>query len=105
HVRVGVYTPPQNEINSFMLNLQTALRTSGGLRRYAVALLILLSVCCGAPVHAASLSGTVASSPDVNLSIEGTADWVHWGPGPQQVNRKLGGNQIGALTPLGTAAR
>jgi len=55
--------------------------------------------------NAGSLSGAVTTPPSsVNLTTEGTADWVHWGLNTSSdVNRKSGGgSQISGATLLGT---
>src|SRR2546423_11319435 len=56
-------------------------------------------------VSAGSLSGTVTTPPSsVNLTTEGTADWVHYGLNTAtDVNRKsTGGSQITTATLIGT---
>ena len=49
---------------------------------------------CGFVTHAGELTGTFTEVPpgtEVNLTSEGTADWVHWGlDGDMDVNRKAG---------------
>lgn len=55
-----------------------------------------------------SLLGTADPAPgQVDLTAEGTEDWVHWGQGSKDaVNRKAnGGNKIGALADVGTGYR
>jgi len=74
---------------------------------------------CAVPVHASSpasntmaalLAATVSghgdpSPPVVDLSQEGTSDWVHWGRlDAYSVDRKSGGDQIGRLVILGAGA-
>ena len=60
------------------------------------------SVTVAAPL-AATLSGHSDPSPAaVDLSQEGTSDWVHWGRlDAYSVDRKSGGDQIGRLVILG----
>jgi len=63
------------------------------------------SLTCLAPVQGATLTGSVTSIPkntSVNLSTNGTIDWVHWGLFTEStVNRKAGVNpQIGDFSLL-----
>ena len=56
-----------------------------------------------------SLSGAVTKPPNlptsVNLTTEGTADWIHWGARINGLDRKAGvGPQISDFTPLGENA-
>lgn len=58
-----------------------------------------------APSHGGSLDGAADPSPgQVDLTQDGTLDWVHWGLGGKTgVNRKAaGGHQIGDLTMVGS---
>ena len=53
----------------------------------------------GIPALTGSLTDHV--SP-IDLTAEGTTDWMHWGEGgPTNVNRKVGGSAISAVTALG----
>lgn len=55
-----------------------------------------------------SLLGTADPAPgSVDLTAEGTEDWVHWGQGGKEgVKRKAsGGNKIGTLLDVGTGYR
>jgi hypothetical protein len=53
--------------------------------------------------HAALITGTVTSPTNVNLTTEGSADWIHWGrTTAADVNRKsTGGSQISNYTLIG----
>jgi len=52
------------------------------------------------PLSAAQISGSAATPGNVNLTSEGTADWIHWGQtNSTTVNRKSGGgSQFSNLT-------
>jgi len=72
---------------------------------------------CAVPVHASSPASVTVAAPlaatlsghgdpspaAVDLSQEGTSDWVHWGRlDAYSVDRKSGGDQIGRLGIIGT---
>ncbi len=59
-----------------------------------------------APPVAGSLVGNVLNfgSGDVNLTTEGTTDWVHWGySGGTSLDRKTGANLISDATAIGAS--
>jgi len=67
--------------------------------------LFVCSVCAVSPVRAATLIGTFSPVPtgtDVNLTEEGTLDWVHWGLyTDSSLDRKAGVTpQIPDFTPI-----
>ena len=65
---------------------------------------VTLTVAGDSGVLSASVSGTPS---DVNLTVDGSADWAHWGLDTgSTVNRKSGvTTQLGPITTLGSAAR
>src|ERR1041384_7932270 len=72
-------------------------------QKAALALIVVISM--AATLNAALLTGSVAPPPSsINLTAEGTSDWIHWGlNNASDVNRKAsGGSQISTFTPIGS---
>src|SRR5438128_2505856 len=82
-----------------MENIMNTFRT--GLCAIALAATMLTA----AHLQAALLTGSVAPPPaSVNLTTEGSSDWIHWGLNTAtDVNRKAsGGSQISNFTTIGS---
>lgn len=97
------YKPLMNTLTPAQVR---ATRHSGLLRRLSVGLLTLLFYSVAAT--AGSISGTTVYQTvpgSVDLNVEGTADWKHWGRNiASDVNsRANGGGQISNLTMIGGA--
>ena len=60
----------------------------------------------GSSSGSGTLSGAVGTSPSsVNLTVEGTADWAHWGPTSSSFDRKASvAQQISNITAIGASA-
>src|SRR6266481_5962466 len=67
--------------------------------------LVTLVILTSASTNAAILTGSVAPPPaNVNLTTEGTSDWIHWGRSDvNDVDRKITGlSQISNFTTIGS---
>jgi len=71
----------------------------------AGSVLFVLAIVSTAPLNAAIITGSVAPPPaSVNLTVEGTSDWIHWGRSDvNDVDRKITGlSQISNFTTIGS---
>ena len=71
----------------------------------AGSVLFVLAIVSTAPLNAAIITGSVAPPPaSINLTAEGTSDWIHWGRSDvNDVDRKITGlSQISNFTLIGT---
>jgi hypothetical protein len=70
-----------------------------------VSAFIGLAILTATPLNAALITGSVAPAPaSVNLTTEGTSDWIHWGRSDvNDVDRKITGlSQISNFTTIGS---